>query len=286
MKNNAMESNANYYQSYMNYNYDRVSKNYDENMDYKWQNDNDPRYDFENTVLAACKTKPSNFLALDVGTGTGRISLMIASKFPNANVKGLDQSTQMIEVAKAKAKEFHLNNISFDQYSVETKLPYSEQTFDIVTCSLAMIYFTHKDKFISETNRILKPDGFCCVSTIGNEDMNSVLDPFWELYYKFNPSFVNTFNPRLSKDQSRKLFEDAGYSKVEVTSFKENVIFGSLKDYMALFNTYGLSGLLFFLPKSAAIQLMDEYQKKLESMCEPNGSLIVLREVLVTKGQK
>ena len=101
---NAINSNANYYQAYMNNNYDRMSRNYDHNMDYKWQDDNDPRYDFENIVLAECKKKSSNFSALDVGTGTGRISLMIASEFPSSSVKGLDQSAQMISLQTLQQK--------------------------------------------------------------------------------------------------------------------------------------------------------------------------------------
>jgi|GEM_PF-6061710 len=281
-----MENNANFYQSYMADNYDRMSNTYDESMDYKWKNNNDPRYKFEAMVLEACKSKRTDFTALDVGTGTGRISIMIAEKNPNSSVKGLDQSTQMIEVAKEKSRNLSLNNISFDSFSVETNLPYGDQTFDVVTCSLAMIYFTQKDKFINESYRILCDGGSCLISTIGPNDMNSVLDPFWNLYYKFNPSFTNTFNPRLSTDDLEKLFKDAGYPSVEVTSFQEDVVFGTLDDYMVLFNTYGLSGLLFFLPKSASIQLMYEYKDILKEMCNADGKLVVLREVMIVKGQK
>ncbi len=281
-----MQSNSAFYQTYMADNYDRMSTSYDQSMDYRWKNDNDPRYLFEDMVLKAIKENLyPDFKALDVGTGTGRISLMMAENYPEIQVKGLDQSRKMIEVAMEKAKESNINNISFDNYSVETKLGYEDKTFDLITCSLAMIYFTQKDKFIAETARVLKNNGQCLVSTIGPDDMITVLDPFWEIYYKFNPSFQNTFNPRLTADEKKKLFYDAGYQEVEVTSFKEDVIFGSLKDYFALFNTYGLSGLLFFIPKSAAIQLMEEYEAKLRTMLDANGRLVVLREVLIAKGK-
>lgn len=280
-----MEINDGFYQSYMADNYDRMSGTYDKSMDYKWFEDNDPRYVFENLVKKAVEnSQDSKYSALDVGTGTGRIALMVAQQFPQVEVVGLDQSRQMIDVAQGKMEELGLSNVSFDNYSVETKLGYDDGVFNLVTCSLAMIYFTQKAEFIKETRRVLKSKGTCLISTIGPADMESVLKPFWDLYYKFNPSFKNTFNPKLTEDELSKLFTDAGYDDVQITSFKENVIFGTLDDYMALFNTYGLSGLLFFLPKSAAIELMDQYKELLQRMCEGDGRLVVLREVLIAKG--
>ncbi|MDS1006655.1 class I SAM-dependent methyltransferase [Clostridium sporogenes] len=280
-----METNSVFYQSFMADNYDRMSNTYDKSMDYKWLNDNDPRYLFENMVNDSIKANIyDQFKALDVGTGTGRISLMMAKNFPNINVKGLDQSKKMIEVANTKAQELGIKNINFDNYSVESKLRYDNETFDLVTCSLAMIYFTQKQKFISEVGRILKDKGQCLISTIGPIDMVSALEPFWELYYKFNPEFKNNFNPRLTEEELENMFKNAGFNSVELISFKEKVVFGSLKDYFALFTTYGLNGLLFFLSKSAAVQLMEEYEQKLKEMLDESGRLVVMREVIIAKG--
>lgn len=279
-------TNASYYQTYMADNYDRMSSTYDLSMDYRWRNDNDPRYLFESMVLDSCGTGDEPLRALDVGTGTGRISLLIAKRFPNAEVRGLDQSSQMIDVARAKALEQGLTNVEFDNYSVETELPYPSDRFDLVTCSLAMIYFTDKDRFIAETGRVLRPGGSCLVSTIGPADMNSVLDPFWELYNTYNPSYTNTFNPRKSAAELKAMFQQAGYDEIEVTSCCEDVIFGTLDDYLALFNTYGLSGLLFFLPKSDAVRLMAEYRARIAALADDDGSLTVLREVMMVKARK
>lgn len=281
-----IQTNASYYQTYMADNYDRMSSTYDQDMDYQWRNDNDPRYLFEAMVLETCRAKLGKLDSLDVGTGTGRISLLIANQFPHAHVRGLDQSEQMINVARRKAVEQGLTNVQFDRYSVESDLPYDSDFFDIVTCSLAMIYFTQKDRFIVETGRILRPSGSCLISTIGPADMNSVLEPFWRLYNKYRPAYTNTFNPRLSADELSALFRAAGYNKIEVTSHQEDVVFGGLDDYLALFNTYGLSGLLFFLPKSAAVQLMDDYRSHLSAMTAKDGSLTVQREVMIAKGEK
>lgn len=280
-----MESNNKFYQQYMADNYDRMSSTYDRSMDYKWKDNNDPRYVFDRAIINVVNDNCSKeYKALDVGTGTGRISIMLASKFPQISVTGLDQSKEMIEVASEKAKNNNLKNIKFDNYSVEGRLPYEDNTFDIVTCSLAMIYFTQKDSFINETRRIVKNGGNCIVSTIGVTDMESVLNPFWDLYHKYNPNFKNTFNPKLSEEQLKELFINAGYKNVDVNCFKEDVVFGSVEDYLALFNTYGLSGLLFFLPKSDAVNFMDEYKNILNSMCEEDGRLIVGREVLTAIG--
>ena len=50
---------------------------------------------------------------LEIGTGSGCLSISIAIEFPNSDVQSIDISENAINVAKINSKKFHVNNISF-----------------------------------------------------------------------------------------------------------------------------------------------------------------------------
>ncbi|MBE9482542.1 MAG: class I SAM-dependent methyltransferase [Chloroflexi bacterium] len=98
---------------------------------------------------------------LDVGCGTGRLTLMIAERINGkGNIFGIDLSPQMIEVAKKKAN----NQGSQVDYRIATSLalPFGNQTFEVVTTSLVyhqLISWQERVKTVSEIWRVLKPGG-------------------------------------------------------------------------------------------------------------------------------
>ena len=50
---------------------------------------------------------------LEIGTGSGCLSISLAIEFPNSDVQSIDISENAINVAKINSKKFHVNNISF-----------------------------------------------------------------------------------------------------------------------------------------------------------------------------
>ena len=50
---------------------------------------------------------------LEIGTGSGCLSITLAIEFPNSDVKSIDISGKAINVAKINSKKFHVNNVSF-----------------------------------------------------------------------------------------------------------------------------------------------------------------------------
>lgn len=64
----------------------------------------------------------------------------------------------MIEVAAALAEERHLEHITFKQAAAEA-LPFSDESFDLVTCRFAAHHFPNLPAAISEISRVLKKGG-------------------------------------------------------------------------------------------------------------------------------
>ena len=96
---------------------------------------------------------------LDLGCGTGTLTIMIKKAHPGSEVIGLDGDSQVLEIARRKAKETGAS-IEFDE-GMAYQLPYPDASFDRVLSSLVFHHLaTHdKEKTLAEIYRVLKPDG-------------------------------------------------------------------------------------------------------------------------------
>ena len=52
---------------------------------------------------------------LEIGTGSGCLSISLAIEFPNSDVQSIDISDKAINVANINSEKFHINNISFQK---------------------------------------------------------------------------------------------------------------------------------------------------------------------------
>jgi SAM-dependent methyltransferase len=93
---------------------------------------------------------------LDVGCGTGVGTLFLTREFPQARVRGVDLSEEMIREATAKVGLDPEGRIAF-KLADAAALPYAEESFDLVT-QLNM------PPFFDELVRVLRPGGHLIVA--------------------------------------------------------------------------------------------------------------------------
>jgi ubiquinone/menaquinone biosynthesis C-methylase UbiE len=101
--------------------------------------------------------KPAPERALDVGAGTGEGTLLIAREFPQASVRGVDLSDEMIRAAEAKVGLDPEGRVAF-RVADAADLPYGEESFDLVT-------HLNMPPFIAEVSRVLRPGGHVIVAS-------------------------------------------------------------------------------------------------------------------------
>lgn len=96
---------------------------------------------------------------LDLGCGTATLTILIKEKASEAEVIGLDGDRRILEIAKAKIEKTGLD-IALD-FGTVTELPYPDDYFDRVVCSMVLHHLTLEDKLRSlrQAFRILKPQG-------------------------------------------------------------------------------------------------------------------------------
>lgn len=94
---------------------------------------------------------------LDIATGGGHTANLFAPHVKH--VTALDLTQPMLQEAEKFIKGNYHKNVEFVQGDAE-QLPFSDQTFDIVTCRIAPHHFPNIEKFIDEAYRVLKNEGY------------------------------------------------------------------------------------------------------------------------------
>lgn len=95
---------------------------------------------------------------LDVGCGLGGPCRMLADEF-NCNVIGIDLSNEFIRTAIALSKLVKLDNKTNFVVGDAVKLPFGDNSFDIVWTQHVQMNIPDKNKFYSEIKRVLKSGG-------------------------------------------------------------------------------------------------------------------------------
>lgn len=98
---------------------------------------------------------------LDVGAGTGRLSLRLAEK--GATVTALDISPEIIKVLHRKNHD--LKVIVADAEN----LPFPNNTFDLVTATFLIVHLKNLKYFFNEAYRVLKPSGVLALTNINQK---------------------------------------------------------------------------------------------------------------------
>ena len=120
----------------------------------------------QRAVLEAAALAPGEQV-LDVACGTGLVTLAAARVVGLAGgVTGVDLSGQMIESAGARAHAQGLPGIEFARMDAEA-LSFDAGRFDVVLCSLGLMYVPDSERALREMHRVLRPGGRLVVAVWG-----------------------------------------------------------------------------------------------------------------------
>jgi SAM-dependent methyltransferase len=102
-------------------------------------------------AAALLHVRPEPERALDLGTGLGDVALLLAREFPQARVRGVDISEEMVRRAQGRIGLDPEGRVAF-RVADAAQLPYDDDSFDLVA-QLNM------PPFYAETARVLRPGG-------------------------------------------------------------------------------------------------------------------------------
>lgn len=101
-------------------------------------------------------------LVLDVATGTGRLPLaLLRHSHFQGRIVALDLSRRMLQQAARKVQG--QGQVRLIWYTAE-KLPFSDNTFDVVTCLEALEFMPNPPGVLRELVRVLRPGGLLLIT--------------------------------------------------------------------------------------------------------------------------
>lgn len=93
----------------------------------------------------------------DLGCGTGHAALLVATAYPDADVLGIDQSTDAIAHARTRAAELGLANVRFEVGDLEDELDIPDQ--DLVLAANVAHDLADPATFFTRVRERLRPGG-------------------------------------------------------------------------------------------------------------------------------
>lgn len=137
-------------------------------------------------ALKCLSKKPQRMLDLCCGTGDLALTVARLADYP-IEIRGLDFSQPMLEIAAQKASSLKGKTIAFDQGDA-SKMPYENGHFDCVSNSFGFRNLTYNNpqsrEHLSEILRVLKPGGRLVVVE-SSQPRSSFVRFFYHLYMRY-----------------------------------------------------------------------------------------------------
>ena len=149
-------------------------------------------------------------------------------------VTGIDLSEGMIKEAQSRAIDQKLNNIYFKRGDAEA-LDFPDNSFDVVICSLGLMYVPHPGQAIKEMYRILKSGGRA-VALVWGERRNCGWAEIFPITDRRVRSDVCPLFFQLGTGNAlSKTFQGAGFQDITSHRFSYNLHFRDDKQACVVF---------------------------------------------------
>lgn len=158
--------------------FDGWARTYDKDL----KNASGPLFGYDHSIAQAAQMTEvgENEKMLDIGIGTGTFAALISGE--NAEVWGVDPSSQMLDQCKVKHPDYHLRQGTFTETTI------TNEQFNHVISSFCFHEVSPKerDKALLEMLRLLKPGGkfllldIMFVSEAAQKDSREKIGKYWD----------------------------------------------------------------------------------------------------------
>jgi len=151
---------------------------------------------------------------LDVGCGTGEVTLLAKTRAKEGKAYGIDPAPEMITVARTKAARKKLE-VDFRVGVIEA-LPFADSSIDVVTSSLMMHHLPEELKVrgLAEIYRVLKPGGGLLIADF--------MRPTGSFLNHLFIAFTRHQGLKSGIEDLQKLLKTAGFS--QITQLNETIL--------------------------------------------------------------
>jgi ubiquinone/menaquinone biosynthesis C-methylase UbiE len=138
---------------------------------------------------------------MDVGCGFGGLNVVLARRFVDSEIVGIDLSDPLLQLANQSAQAANLGDrVKFEKADVH-QIPYPDDSFDVVINTNMVHLVGDAIQMLNEIERILVPDGFLFIVDVRRSWLGI---------------FDKTFKSALTLDEAKQV---VGRSNVRKGSF-------------------------------------------------------------------
>ena len=151
---------------------------------------------------------------LDVATGTGLASTLLAQHLPNGQVIGVDLSEGMLAQAQQRADDLGLSNIELRQMDM-TQMELPEEHFDVINSSFGVFFVEELEPLVQHITTKLKPGGHFITTHFAAGSMQPMSDLIFERLQQYGIEMPPLSWARLENEElNRQLYESAGLTNI------------------------------------------------------------------------
>jgi ubiquinone/menaquinone biosynthesis C-methylase UbiE len=160
------------------------------------------------------------------------------------SVIGVDLAENLLELARAKARQRGLTNVQFESGDM-TDLRFETARLDTVVCVFGIFFVPDMEAALRELTRVLRSGGTVAVTTWGPRLFEPANAAFWNSVRSVRSDLYKGFNPwdRVSEPEAlRLLLESAALTEIEVTAETDAHPINSPEDWWAMVLGSGYRG--------------------------------------------
>ena len=211
---------------------------------------------------------------LDVATGTGTIALLVAERYPRADIKALDISNGMLDQARNKALERDLKNIEFRQEDIE-RISVPKMKYDIITCGYALFFLPNMERTISKLYKCLNISGQLIFSSFTQKAFSPYRGMFMKLITEYGITLPEQIGimlqtPREIKNLCQKL--NIENYRIKSSRIRYKICFD---DWWSLLNSAGYKGLLKQVGEERMDEFKNQHRKQILKYSKSDGMLLI-----------
>ena len=109
-------------------------------------------------------------MILDVGCGSGLVSISLAELHKNSVIIGIDKSMKMVKFSQKTSNDIGLKNTVFLRADLSKSCPLKNDSIDMIVTSGALEYIK-LDEGLKELYRCIKKDGIFIIIDIKNNQL-------------------------------------------------------------------------------------------------------------------
>jgi len=222
---------------------------------------------------------------LDIATGTGLASTLLAGHLPDGHVTGIDLSEGMLEKAQAQADALGLSNINFQQMDM-TRMDLPEEHFDIINASFGVFFVEQMEQLVQHVYSRLKPGGRFITTHFAKGSMAPMQEMIMERLQQYGVEVPKVAWSQLDNEEAnRVLYETAGFTNITHSRNQVGYLFSDAEGWWDVVWWAGYRGFVNQIPEEHAEKFKQEHLDEVNELADEEGIYFNV-EVIHTIGEK